>query len=82
MTALPFVTIAFIVANVFGVIQLFLRSGSQPGAYPMNTSTDNKPIQDSTSNLQDTPVPTNKALITILSQASEDDIRKYDEQLS
>ncbi|CAG8528946.1 14358_t:CDS:2 [Gigaspora margarita] len=66
--ALPFVVIAFIIANIFGAIQLLLRA-----IYPSENDTEN---------INGMFVSTREALRIILPQASNEDIGKYDEQLN
>ncbi|KAF0419062.1 His-Me finger endonuclease [Gigaspora margarita] len=66
--ALPFVVIAFIIANIFGTIQLLLRA-----IYPSENDTEN---------INGMFVSTREALRIVLPQASNEDIGKYDEQLN
>ncbi|CAG8652105.1 15051_t:CDS:2, partial [Funneliformis caledonium] len=74
--ALPFVTLAFIVANVFGVVQLLLRAMTNNFK---QTPTDGTSGDD---NINEMFVSTREALMTILPQASEEDIGKYEKQIS
>ncbi|RIA84667.1 hypothetical protein C1645_831924 [Glomus cerebriforme] len=70
--ALPFVVVAFIIANIFGAIQLYSRDELMNDTFGI--SNDN--------NIDEMFVSTRKALETIFPQNSEKDIEKYEEQLS
>ncbi|RIA80419.1 hypothetical protein C1645_745256 [Glomus cerebriforme] len=81
LEAVPFVFVAFIIANIFGAIWLLLRENAR-NVENIGNNKGNKQIPMNDNNINEIFLSTREALKTILPQASNKDIEKYEEQLS